>query len=286
MATYMELSIWDVEHGACATLCPITDGVEGRIAMIDCGHNETENWRPANYLRGLGRSSLDYFINTNADQDHLSGLDGLWDAGIGITTFIRNSTITGPNLRAIKEPDGRLTNDLERLVQLHTNYTAPNPFPFDQNMGGITLKTFFNSYPALTDTNDLSLVAFITFGGFTICFPGDLGRAGWEGLLAKPDFQACLRMTKVLVASHHGRSSGFFEGVFNFCQPIAVVISDKELQFGSQETVPQYRAKVQPRSILNARTNSRRHVLTTRKDGWMKFAIFVDGTYMLHTECG
>lgn len=75
----MVLRIWDVEHGACAMLHHTLNGTAGRLAMIDSGH--TDDWRPSTYIRGLNRTRLDYLFITNADQDHMSDLQGLWDAG-------------------------------------------------------------------------------------------------------------------------------------------------------------------------------------------------------------
>lgn len=40
----MLLHIWDVEHGACAMLHHLQNGVVGKLAMIDSG--STNDWRP------------------------------------------------------------------------------------------------------------------------------------------------------------------------------------------------------------------------------------------------
>src|SRR5688500_16415117 len=55
--------------------------------------------------------------------------------------------------------------------------------------GGITIQPFWNSYPSFTNTNDLSLVAFIKYANFKILFPGDLELAGWQALLQRQDFR-------------------------------------------------------------------------------------------------
>ena len=48
--------------------------------MIDSGHNTTTGWRPSTYIRRiLNRRRLEYLFITNADQDHMSDLDGLWE---------------------------------------------------------------------------------------------------------------------------------------------------------------------------------------------------------------
>jgi hypothetical protein len=69
----MVLRIWDVEHGACAMLHYLQNGVPGRLAMIDSG--DTVDWSPSSYIRyELNRTTLDYLFITNADQDHMSDL--------------------------------------------------------------------------------------------------------------------------------------------------------------------------------------------------------------------
>jgi beta-lactamase superfamily II metal-dependent hydrolase len=288
MAEKMELMIWDVEHGACAMLWPITAGRAGALAMIDSGHNASERWYPGPYIRNvLGRDRLDYFINTNADQDHVSGLESLWQAGVTIGALTRNHTLSGADLRRIKEASGhRLTDDLERLVQLHTDYTATASVSFDAGMDGIRKRHFYNRYPALTDTNDLSLAAFISFGDFKILFPGDLGVAGWRQLLQNPEFCAELQTTTVLVAAHHGRADGYYAPVFEHCAPLAVVLSDKHIAHDTQATVPLYRAKVQPYYVRVTNTGQERHVLTTRRDGHIRFEVFSNGAFNVYTECG
>lgn len=288
MADKMELMIWDVEHGACAMLWPITAGQPGALAMIDSGHNATERWYPGPHIRyTLGRQRLDYFINTNADQDHVSGLDSLWRAGVSIGSLTRNRSISGADLRRIKEAGGhRLTDDLERLVQLHTDYTTSAAISFDAGMEGIRKRQFCNAYPTLTDTNDLSLAVFISFGTFKILFPGDLGAVGWHRLLQNPDFCDELRTTTILVAAHHGRESGYHSPVFEYCAPSAVVLSDKPIMHDTQATVQAYRARVQPRSIRVSTTNRERRVLTTRRDGHIRFEVFPNGSFNVYTECG
>lgn len=288
MTDKMELIIWDVEHGACAMLWPTTAGRAGALAMIDSGHNATERWYPGDHIRHvMGRDRLDYFINTNADQDHVSGLDSLWRAGVKIGALSRNRSISGPDLRRLKAAGGdRLTDDLERLVQLHTDYIANVNVTFDDGMGGICKRQFYNRYPDLIDTNDLSLAAFISFGAFKILFPGDLGAEGWRRLLKNPEFCAELSTTTILVAAHHGRESGYYAPVFEHCSPRAVVLSDKSVIHDTQATVPQYRAQVQPRSVYVSNTRTNRHVLTTRRDGHIRFEVFPSGDFNVYTECG
>lgn len=282
MANDMRLVIWDVEHGACAMLTPRTDEKDGALAMIDSGCTET--WRPSSYIRNrLGRQRLDYLFITNADQDHMSDLQGLWNEGISVETTFRNPSYTGEELRNIKRKSGPLTQDAQRYALMCEQYNQPVAVPFNAGMGGITATTFWSPYPNFADTNDLSLIILVEYLGFKILFPGDLEKAGWKAILQRADFRDAVRDLNLLVASHHGRESGFYPGLFDCCQPSAVIISDKPIQHETQQMVPDYR-QVADGGVYVETTGKRRHVLTTRRDGWIQITASDNGRYTIETE--
>lgn len=275
------IKIWDVEHGACAM---ITHSQSNRLAMVDSGHNQTENWRPSDYIRRFHGARLDYLFITNADQDHMSDLAGLRDAGIVVSTLTRNPAVSADNLERIKRDGGPLTRDAEEFLRLHRSYTHPIGEPFDANMGGITQVSFYNSHPEFTDTNNLSLAVFFRYNGFKILFPGDLECAGWRALLRNQAFVDELAGTTILVASHHGRENGYCDDVFDYCSPRAVVFSDKSVVHTTQETTDRYRQVVADPGVLVATTKKWRRVLTTRRDGHISFVVQDDGSFYVHTE--
>lgn len=280
----MVLRVWDVQHGACAMLHHMFDGQAGRLAMIDSGC--TADWRPSTYIRyQLNRPTLDYLFITNADQDHMSDLKGLDEAGVSVPVLIRNPTYTGRQMAGIKALGGPLTRDANWYVDACGTYNQPVTEPFDAYMGGITATWFYNPYPQFVKTNDLSLVVFIRYAGFKILFPGDLEAAGWRALLTNPAFRAELSTTNILIASHHGRFSGFCADVFDHFTPDAVVISDKPIAHDTQRTVPDYRRVVRDGGVMVRTTGKRRHVLTTRRDGSITFIVDGNGTYFIDTEC-
>ncbi|WP_250525564.1 MBL fold metallo-hydrolase [Caballeronia sp. GAWG2-1] len=251
----------------------------GRLAMIDSGHGS--GFRPSNYIsRTLGRNRLDYLFITNADQDHMSDLQGLWDARIVVPVVYRNPTTSAGAIRAIKEECGPLTRDAERFAHICEGFNGVVGEPFDQNMGGITASAFWNPYPLFTDTNNLSLAVFIKYRNIKMLFPGDLEKAGWRALLQQAAFRAELTGTDVLVASHHGREDGFCEDIFAYFTPSCVLVSDKAKMHATQETVPDYRAVVRAQGVRVRTTMKDRHVLTTRRDGWIQFTVDDDNFYI------
>ncbi|MGO4379761.1 ComEC/Rec2 family competence protein [Pseudoduganella sp. RAF53_2] len=278
----MVVRIFDVEHGQCAMIAHHENGQMGALAMVDCGC--TANWRPSAFIKNvLRRERVDYLFITNADQDHMSDLDGLWEAGVDVSVLFRNSTYTADQIRAIKRESGPLSRDAERYASMAETFNADVSRPFNESMGGITVKTFRNSYPEFEDTNNLSLVAFFEFAGWVILFPGDLEVAGWRALLKNAEFCRMLKRTNIFVASHHGRQSGFCDEVFNHANPDAFVISDKSKVHTTQETLPDYRNVVDKKGLFVRTTGKTRHVLTTRRDGTITFRFF-EGNFTVDTE--
>lgn len=282
----MHLTIWDVEHGACAMLAHRNAGVFGRLAMIDSGH--ASDWRPSTYIRhDLGRTRLDYLFITNADHDHLSDLDGLWDQGVYVDTLYRNPHPAPEELRRIKLKGGPLSRGIARFIDIHGSYNQPVTVPFNDHMGGIRKRTFFNKHPDFDDTNNLSLVLFIEYNGFKILFPGDLEVNGWLALLDDEEFRAELAGVTILVASHHGRENGYCPEVFDYCSPRAVVMSDKAVQHDTQLMAQNYGYQVgknYPDGVMVANTCKRRRVLTTLRDGHIEFTVKADGSFFIETE--
>lgn len=142
-------------------------------------------------------------------------------------------------------------------------------------------------YPAFDNTNDLSLVVFVQFGAFRILFPGDLEGPGWRNMLQLDSFRQLLRGVDVLVASHHGRESGYCAEVFDHCRPRAVVMSDKAIMHDTQGMTQRYRSHVvrhHPNGVKVSTTERYRHVLTTRRDGWIQFEVFDNGDFNVLTE--
>ena len=277
----MVVKIFDVEHGQCAMLTHHYDGKDGMLAMIDSGC--TQDWLPSDYVqKELRRNRIDHLFITNGDQDHMSGLNTLFDAGISVGTLHRNISYTADQFRSIKLRSGSISTDAERYASMIEQYTRPTTTKFSEEMGGIVISKFYNSINEFDDTNNLSLIVFVEFERFVICFPGDLEGPGWRALLKREDFRARLIRTSVLVASHHGRASGFCEEVFEYCRPDCVVISDKSIMHTTQETVPDYRRVVDPGTYVRT-TGKTRHVLTTRRDGTITIT-FEAGGYSVDTE--
>jgi len=276
----MRIRVFDVEHGACA----LVEAPNGGTALIDCGTNNSTGWTPADYLiSSLNRRWIDYLIITNADQDHYTNLTDL-ATRVGIGTLITNPSLGAGAFEAIKLQSGPLTKDAITYRSLKQTFSAPTDSWFDDKMGGVQLDLFWNNFPDFVDTNNLSLAAAISYNGFRILFPGDLEDEGWLALLGDAGFRATLRETTILVASHHGRQNGYCAEVFDYCRPSAVVVSDKPIAHATQLTVPQYQNCLAGNGVRVVGVERNRHVLTTRRDGCIRFDVDASGGFWIHTR--
>jgi hypothetical protein len=114
--------------------------------------------------------------------------------------------------------------------------------------------------------NNLSIVTFVRYHGFSIVFPGDLERMEWLKHLENALFRQALSRVKVFVAPHHGRKNGYCREVFDWCKPDLVIISDTAKQYDSQEH--SYARHALGREFFRNGFNvGTRSVLTTRSDG-------------------
>jgi hypothetical protein len=105
--------------------------------------------------------------------------------------------------------------------------------------------------------------------------------------LANQNFRDRLAATTVLVASHHGRDSGYCEEIFDHCSPWAVVMSDKAIVHDTQNMAQTYRKHViarHPNGVVVRTTHRQRHVLTTRNDGHIHFNVAANGNFTIDTE--
>ena len=266
----MLVDFYDVAHGFCAAV--FTDN--GKLLLIDCGKNNDTGFAPAAFLYTHGWRTISGLIIQNFDQDHVSDLDNVINS-FRVEVFYRNTSVPAHYLRLVKLLGGGVTNQMASAIALQDAYNQPLLAVPDY--GGITLRMYFNHYPAFKDTNNLSLVTFLKYDTLSIAFTGDLEVEGWESLLQSPGFISDLSATRVFVASHHGRESGYCAEVFEYCFPDIVVISDKEIVYDTQEHDYTRHA----RGIVWNGGPEKRFVLTTRNDGPIRLKKEFGRTYQV-----
>ena len=247
----------DVAHGDCihvSTPC-------GKNVLIDCGGKGDTS--ASRWLEALEVESLHNLIISHPHIDHIRDIVNI-DERFCPGTFGRNKAITREK---IKEENEDVFDDcgyiIEKYLEMNRKYNTPVP-PADDTTshewdGSAYIYRFYNDSQEM-GLNDLSRTSFIKCGGHTILHAGDLEEDGWRELLKNKQFRDQLSSTTVLVASHHGRKSGFCSDVFDLLHPVITIVSDGRFQDSS--ATDKYYEVTEGLEV----DGEERHVLTTRND--------------------
>ncbi len=260
----MEITIFDVEHGACSLI----KFPNGTTMLMDCGHNTSTNWRPSSWLVQNGIKLTNLTI-TNLDEDHVSDLPNVYEKCKPLS-LTKNQYITSAWVKEAKEEFG-MGAGIEKACEMIDLYTSP----ISIDWGGATVKTFSHSVSDFQDENSLSVVTFVIYNKMGIVFPGDMTVAGWKKFLLNAEFCELLKMVNVFVASHHGRIDGYEPDVFKLCKPEIIIISDKSIMHDTQDV------DYSPHATgIRLNGNDSRKVLTTRNDGTIRIQEAITGWHI------
>ena len=260
----MKFVILNVQHGFAAYAI----ARDSRVLLFDCGYSST--CRPSDHLEAQDINVIHRLFVTNYDEDHIADLPTLRQR-FYIEVLSRNTSVNSSQLRNMKElPISPAMNELLEMIDNFTGEVSSEQL----ETPGIQVQTFFNTYPSLSDTNNLSLLNFLEIGDLSFALPGDLEVQGWHQLLQRADIRELLERVDVFVASHHGRESGYCREVFDYCTPRLIVMSDGTIQHDTQKMASIY-GQHATGDWFNHRQRGRewRKVLTTRNDGniWWHF---------------
>jgi beta-lactamase superfamily II metal-dependent hydrolase len=270
MADNMKVHIFDVEHGS----CNVIQTPNGKLIMIDCGHNTSTGWRPSNWILSNGLSISNLAIS-NIDEDHVSDLVNI-DRCCMPDTIKTNWHLSADWIERKKKEIGGIGPGVNKLLEYKQKIYTGDGIAVDY---GLARKRFCLSTKDFTDFNNLSMVTFFQYAGFCIIFPGDLLKEGWKELLQNSSFTNWLGKVNIFVASHHGRENGYYEEVFHYCTPDIFIISDKPIK---HDTQMHDKYSSQSTGILFGQ--KRRRVLTTRKDNKITIHVEPTGIYTIYTQ--
>lgn len=258
-----KFTIMDVGHGNCCYLI----AENSNLMVFDCGHKSEPENRPSDVLASLGQATIELFVVSNYDEDHISDLENL-RSKLDIKQLLRNKSIDKDQLRKLKlNQSGKITDAMESMLEMIGRYTD-GPMSPPPEFPNIQRAHFNNNHPFSdgNDTNNLSLVTLLDVHDETLLIPGDMEKGGWEMLLAaEPSLCSRLKDVTCYIASHHGRFNGYHEEIFTKynCRPNVFVFSDSGKIYDTQETDDLYR---QWANGINFNGETRK-ILTTRKDG-------------------
>lgn len=272
------VTVWDVEHGVCI----LVTTPNKKNVILDCG--ASSNFSPAIYLfQDLNVKRIDYLVISHPHEDHIHDLDNLlFYYKDNIRVYRRNKSI---DRDAMEEDNPDLANQgkdskLGKYFVMNDKFTASVAWendPKNPDWGkGCTFWTFDNRKENLS-VNNKSVVTFVRFGNETILYGGDVEEEGWLKLLNNPKFVELLKLTTILIASHHGRDSGYCSEIFEHFTPKLVIASAGKYRDSDATSKYDYQVK-EEFSVTDEDGNKKgRKLLSTRNDGHMRLTIYNDG---------
>ena len=268
-----EIVIFNVGAGQCIFFYP--NGQPEYAMLVDC--HESDDFSPIDFL--LTRNLLYYngaghvlsnLTVTNYDHDHFSGLPKIMER-VHIDTVRFSKNISSEELKE------ESTDALEKICYIKNTYIGSA----EHHKPPYVVRTYhLEQHEFESDdinTNHLSQMVFVEYANSHICIAGDLEGPAWELILQKQEVLDQLRNTNILVAPHHGRENGYHPDVFKYCSPECIIISDKELMYGTQDMMSQtYSSHIKGGGVVFG--NVYRKVLTTRNDGHILITFNRDGS--------
>lgn len=262
----LEIVFWDVQHGN-ATYIKTPNGKHIVQDLGTGSYNENNiSFSPLKRLKQkYGVDQLDEVIITHPHKDHIDDIFNFDELHPRILS--RPRIPKDEILKNSREQDRAL---FEKYIQISDRYSDPvepseNPLS-QENNGGVKFNIFYPKSQNNSNINNLSSVTVISYADSKIILPGDNESSSWKELIHNPEFQSAIRGADILLASHHGRESGFYPDLFDYFKPKLTIISDG--QVCDTTAVDRYRKYCQGWKVFHEDIRSEdRYCLTTRNDG-------------------
>ena len=273
----LEILIFDVNHGNAIHVRTPND----KDVLIDCGSNNSNDFSPSEYIKKQNRT-IDCLIVSHPHCDHISDIEHFVE-------YHHPSILYRPEMSLSQILDAN-QKSCEDTVRAYFEYQKPYTTPLDEENnpkngtfgGGASFINFGSNDVDESNLNNLSLVTFLSYLNFIILFPGDIEEKRWKQLLDDNKFIDLLKKTDILVASHHGRDSGYCGEIFNYFTPYLTIISDG--RFSETSATSKYSEKSKGWKVWKSNGEGiTRKVLSTRNDGHIEINVGRDSnnsTYM------
>jgi beta-lactamase superfamily II metal-dependent hydrolase len=295
---YTDVNILNVGRGSCA----VVESPSGRKSMVDINDGgelrEAAGMSPAaRFLEGAAMNSLRSklvdplawckrngitqlfrFILSHPDADHMAGLRRVLRGELPTENFWDIPHNRGRSKRDFKNDseyeDWRLYQQLRAGGLSGIRLLKPlrgdaNHYWIDDDIEILSpTKQLVEECDEADVYNDASYVLRISHRPSSVLLPGDVESKGWNSMIdAGVDLSA-----DVLVASHHGRMSGYSEKALEEINPSVVIISTDRLD-------PAHDAEKEYRKWT-------KHVYSTRKEGTMWVRMHDDGSFDIRSHAG
>jgi beta-lactamase superfamily II metal-dependent hydrolase len=222
----LRIVFWDVQHGHAAYLKTPNQHIIFDLGTGSYGSSGNE-FSPLSYLKNrYGVKQLDAVVITHPHSDHLFD--------IGNFNSLSPRVLSRPRHLTDKEVrEGNAAEDEEyvnKYFEINNRYTAPvapetDPFKKENN-GGVEIQMFTPRQCARSNLNNHSIVTVVSYASSKIIIPGDNESPSWNELLDDTTFKSAIKGTDILLASHHGRESGYSAVLFEHFSPYLTIVSD------------------------------------------------------------
>lgn len=268
----LTMIMWDVQHGSATYIQ--TPKRKHIVIDLGAGNSKQTGFSPLKFLESL-KIEIDHLTITHPHIDHIDdilNLEMLFPKTLSTPKHLTEREIRGGNQRQSHDYEQKIRKYLDLRNTFTKNVPHSQTVLHPTNNGGVTIKEFVPIQSPTANLNNHSIVTVLEYEGIKVLIPGDNEQSSWEELLNTQDFTNAIRGTSVLVASHHGRESGYHEPLFKHIQPWITLISDGP-QVGTSVT-DWYAAKTKgwPVSRSNKPTRNR-YCITTRNDGHITVTI-------------
>ncbi len=278
----LEMTFWDVQHGDAAYL----KTPDNTHIVQDLGtgkyENNSEDFSPLLQLKNnYGVDRIDHAILTHPHTDHIADVKNLMN--------VKPRVLTAPShlsqdaiMDDILEKDKDIVDKYLDIVDRYSSSVRYGDSPRNpDNNGGVDIKTFTPKESSESNLNNHSVVTVASYAESTILMSGDNESPSWNELLDQASFRKAIRGTDILLASHHGRESGFHSDLFDYITPRLTIISDG--RFGDTSATDRY-SSVSKGWTVHKRSGGKkkRNCVTTRADGVInvKFGYNSDGPFI------
>ena len=270
----LQLIVWNVQHGSAAYI----KTPNGKHIAIDLGAGDADTLRPLVHLWQQGIRKLDHVTITHPHMDHIDDIlnfDAMAPTTLLTPRHLTENDIRSGNPKPSQETEAKIRKYLE-ITGRYTGSVAPqNDVDKPENNGNVSVKRFIPSQASTGNLNNHSVVTVLEYSGVKILIPGDNEPPSWDELLNRPDFVTAIAGTHVLVASHHGRESGFHSPLFDHFHPLITLISDGRVVDTSATARYTNVTQGRPVSRRNGIRQDRKCV-TTRNDGNIEVVVDVN----------
>ncbi len=285
----VKVFFWDVQHGNAIYI----KTPNNRHIVIDLGvgsyFDNNEEFSPLEFIKyQMGVEQVDYVIITHPHLDHIDDIMN-FDL-LSPKILLRPKHLERENiLKNTREQDKEKFN---KYFEINNRYNVPidensYDYPYNpDNWGGMKIKTFSPSKCSQSNINNHSIVTIIKYADSKIVFLGDNESCSYNELLENDEFKRWVKDSDILLASHHGRESGYHNEFVSLVNPRLTIVSDGRFQDTSATS--RYSKKSRGWEVYKKDgSKQKRYCLTTRQDGRIKVEFgFNDKNSFLYVETG